>query len=122
MIQGKKRIVISMVGLMIFLLLAYGSEDTSGPKMELMSHYAKGDIYFVNGEADWGYKITIRARNNGEAGNVTAMVKLHTGEGMWSKEQADYFNEGDEKELFFVFTEPSISSGLTDIRYEIYFK
>lgn len=75
------------------------------------------DTWIVDGEFDYGVKVSFDVTNTGEAGLVEVAVTLTSSEGNWTRKEKSYFEKGETKNLFGVFTEPTVES--KNIQYRI---
>lgn len=122
--QMKSKIII--VPIALFLILSLTSCDDlakiaaaaeSKAKPELLSHAINPDTWIVNNEWDYGQRVVLNLKNNGQRGPVILKVVLSTSEGEWVRTQTVTMDTEETKELAYVFTEPTVNA--TNIEYRI---
>lgn len=89
----------------------------SKAKPELIDHKINVDAWVVNGEFDYGAKVDLNLKNNGERGDIQIMVTLSSSEGEWTRTQNLMFDADETKQLSYVFTEPTVNA--SNIEYRI---
>lgn len=89
----------------------------SKAKPELLDHEINVDAWVVNNEFDYGAKVDLNLKNNGERGDIQIMVTLSSSEGEWTRTQNLIFDAAETKKLTYVFTEPTVNA--TNIEYRI---
>ncbi|MCB1129751.1 MAG: hypothetical protein KDN05_01385 [Verrucomicrobiae bacterium] len=90
---------------------------TGNPIPVVSNHSIAEDAWVVNGEFDYGAKVSFDVTNLGDAGVVDVAVTLTSSEGSWTRREKRYFEKGEKKNLFAVFTEISVNS--KEIQYRI---
>lgn len=100
--------------LALFVLLAGGSEQTSGPTLDqvkVVSYAAEGEIYTDSGgNPDYGKKVKVLLKNRGVPATITVSVVLSCSEGRWKKEASTKLENDESGYAYMNFPEPSISS------------
>lgn len=91
-------------------LLAYvGAHDESNASARVDQVHADYDFCVVNGEPDAGVVVKGTITNVGQQGAIRVKVHLSTSEGEWDREQNVVFHAGEQKELRWLFHEPTIN-------------
>lgn len=68
------------------------------------------------GALDYGVTNRVTVENVGEQGEITIFAKVSTNQGEYERKRTLRFAAGEQKEVDFLFTEPTI--GAADIRCE----
>lgn len=89
----------------------------SQPIPVVTNHKIVEDAWIVNGEFDYGAKVSFDVTNIGEAGVIEVAVNLTSSEGNWVRKEKRYFEKGEKKNLSGVFTEITVES--KNIQYKI---
>jgi len=101
-----RRLKISSIAVVIIATLTLSG--CVGPKLDVLSEQLKETIVKTNGEDDYAISYHVRVRNNGLGGKVRAMAQLFHPEGTFYQEQIVSFKAGEDADLDFVFTEPTV--------------
>jgi hypothetical protein len=64
----------------------------------------------VNGQMDWGAKVSFTVTNFGVAGTIHVSVHLTCSEGEWTREQDLIFRPKETMSLTYFFQEPTINA------------
>lgn len=95
--------------------IAAAAESAAVP--EIVTHAINPDVWVVNDEFDYGQRVAMKLKNNGQQGSVIVNVVLSTSEGEWTQRQTVTMSDSETKELAYVFTEPTVNA--TNIEYRI---
>lgn len=110
------RITSILIALAIFsaATLLTGCSKATGQVEKISS---EKDVQIINGEADYGIKLTIIVKNVGESDSIRITPQLSSSEGEWERTQNLYFDAGQTKTLTYFFHEPTINA--TNIHYSV---
>jgi len=113
-ITVNSRVARTLIALAIFTtaILLTGCSNARG-RVEKVS--AEGDVMIVDGEPDYGIKVTVIVKNVGESGSLRITARLSCSEGEWERTRNLHFNANEAKTLTYSFHEPTINA--TDIYY-----
>lgn len=111
--------LVSLIGLAIFLALAFGSTPTSKAKGQWSNLDCKHDTGIVNGELDYGVTVSVTVKNVGQAGTINIKPVLSTSEGQWRRDQDLNFKAGESKTLTYFFSEPTINASNIQCRITV---
>jgi hypothetical protein len=64
----------------------------------------------VNGQMDWGAKVSFTVTNTGVGGTIHVNVHLTCSEGEWSRDQDLIFRPNESMTLSYFFQEPTINA------------
>lgn len=95
----------------------YLSALDNQPGCSILSKSADPDSFLVENEADYGYTVSARIQNLGDAGNLTISAVLSSSEGEWTRTQTISLAAKDTRDLKFGFHEPTINS--TNVVYSV---
>lgn len=88
----------------------------SQPIPVVTNHKIVEDAWIVNGEFDYGAKVSFDVTNIGEAGVIEVAVNLTSSEGNWVRKEKRYFEKGEKKNLSGVFTEITVESKISNTK------
>lgn len=86
------------------------------PHSEILSIEGQPEVFLINGEADAGYTVQMKVRNNGQTGTIRLEVKLTCSEGDFVREREVHFDVGETKTIAFSFHEPTINA--RDVQFQ----
>lgn len=97
-------------GVLILMLIgAFISSNSSRAKCELVGLDTKDSVAVTNGEFDASYVIKATVKNVGKGGDITIRAELSTSEGNFSREQTLTVEEGETRNLSYEFPEPTVN-------------
>ncbi len=117
---GKKSVVKHLIegACAVFIVMLLAKSFLSAPSCKILAHKLDSDIFLVNGEADAGYYTNLTLKNEGKKGDITIGVTLSTSEGTFERTQELLLDEGEERQLSFTFTEPTVNASNIQARYK----
>lgn len=82
----------------------------SDAKGKVLSVTAEHDMGLVNGEADYGFTVTLVIKNVGGTGEIRITPGLSCSEGEWDRTQTLQFRAQETKRLTYFFHEPTVNA------------
>jgi hypothetical protein len=96
------------LGIVLIVIGAPALSSCIGPRLEVLSEQLKETSVKTSGEDDYAISYHVRVRNKGLGGKVRAIAQLFHPEGTFFREEIVSFKPGEDADLEFIFTEPTV--------------
>ena|ERR1035437_5909948 len=106
----KRRIALLEMSGTLFAMILLGCGSTPQPNGHVSNVQVTEEPELVDGQPDWGAKVTFTVTNSGAKGQIHVNVRLTCSEGQWSRMQDLDFGPQESMSLSYFFQEPTINA------------